>query len=66
MICPLVRLEATLEHKFNALKKHVDIANSLRHEIKILESEKLFVSYHIKNEKNNEVEINCPGIVANF
>lgn len=42
LICPLVVIDARLEHKYNSLKKHADIARTLKREILILESEKSF------------------------
>ena len=49
MVSPLTYVEARLEHKYNSLKKHVDIVNSLKREIKILETEKSFVYFQLMN-----------------
>ena len=53
MICPSVQIEARLSHKFNALKKHAAIVEDLKKEIKILETEKHFVYFHLMSARKS-------------
>lgn len=51
MVCPLVRLDARLEHKLKALAKHHQICENLKRDIKIIESEKRFVYFQLMSGK---------------
>lgn len=42
-VCPLDVVEARLDHKYKALKKHADIVRCLKEEIIIIETEKRFI-----------------------
>lgn len=50
-ICPLVKLDARLEHKLKALARHHKIVENLKHEIKVIESEKHFIYSRMMGEK---------------
>lgn len=51
MICPSVHVEARLEYKNKSLKKHLAIVEDLKKDIRVLETEKRFVYFHLMGGK---------------
>lgn len=51
MVCHSVRVEAKIEYKFKALKKHLAIVEDLKRDIRVLETEKRFVYFHLMGGK---------------
>lgn len=47
MVCPTVRVEARLDYKYKSLKKHLAIVEDLKSDIKVLETERRFVYFHL-------------------
>lgn len=51
MVCPLVKLDKTLEYKFRVLSKHLRIVENLKREIEVIESEKRFTYFQMMGGK---------------
>jgi len=51
VICPLVKLDARLEHKLKSLAKYHGICESLKQDIRVIESEKRYLYSHLMNKR---------------
>lgn len=51
MVCPLVVLDARLEHKMKALNKHMRICQELKKDIKEIEEEKRYIYFKLMGGK---------------
>lgn len=51
MVCPLVVLEARLEHKMKALEKHMHICQELKKDIFKIQDEKKYTYFELMNGK---------------
>jgi hypothetical protein len=49
LVCPLVQLDARLEHKLKSLSKHHQICEGLREDIKHLQSQKRYIYFQMMN-----------------
>lgn len=51
MVCPLVILDARLDHKLKALEKHMRICQELKKEVLQIEEEKKFTYFQMMGGK---------------